>query len=91
MHWLLQRRGAIGLTSPGRSLVRRLPHPVELQVLEASVERREVPGGGRIDVNRYYSPDESWIALSFDGDGGLAAERFRAEARRVISSRAVPA
>jgi hypothetical protein len=81
--WFLQRREGVALTAPGRGLTGVLPQPVKLSRLAASIERRQLPGSGTMEIRHDYNPDESWVAFSFDQGGGLAAARFGREARRV--------
>lgn len=83
--WLLERRTAVGLTSPGRALTQHLPQPVAHSELANSVQRRALPGGGSgIEVKASYDPDECWIAVTVTQQGELESTTLGAEARLIV-------
>jgi hypothetical protein len=83
--WLLARRSAVSLTSPGRALNTELPRPVTLAQYTDAVIRRPLPGGvGAVEIKHDYDPDESWVALTFTGSGDLEAAEFGRDACVIV-------
>jgi hypothetical protein len=83
--WLLARRSAVSLTSPGRAMIAELPRPVSFNDFTAAVARRSLPGGaGTIELKRSYNPDESWVAATFNNRGGLEAVEFGRDACVIV-------
>jgi len=88
--WLLARRSAVSLTSPGRALKIELPRPVTLAQYTDAVIRRPLPGGiGAVEIKHDYDPDESWVALTFTGSGGLEAAEFGRDACVIVERETV--
>jgi hypothetical protein len=83
--WLLERRGAVSLTAPGRAMTADLPRPVTFASFTDAVARRPLPGGaGAVELKRSYDPDESWVAATFNRSGGLEAVDFGRDASVIV-------
>lgn len=83
--WLLARRSAVSLTSPGRAISAELPRPVSINDFTMAIERRALPGGvGSVELKHSYNPDESWVATTFDRDGDLEAVELGRDACVIV-------
>jgi hypothetical protein len=83
--WLLARRSAVSLTSPGRAITTELPRPVPFNDFTAAIERRPLPGGvGAVELKHSYSPDESWVAATFNRRGDIDAVEFGRDACVIV-------
>lgn len=83
--WLLARRSAVSLTSPGRAITAELRRPVSFSDFTAAVERRPLPGGvGAVELKHSYNPDESWVAATFNRRGNIEAVEFGRDACVIV-------
>jgi hypothetical protein len=83
--WLLARRRAVSLSSPGRALTAELPRPVSLSDFEDAAERRPLPGDvAAVELKRSYDPDESWVAATFNRRGNIEAVEFGRDACVIV-------
>jgi len=88
--WLLARRSAVSLTSPGRAIRDDLPRQLPLAQFADAVTRRPLPGGvASVEITRSYEPDESWVAATFNRRGELEAVEFGEDARVIVSRETV--
>jgi hypothetical protein len=88
--WLLARRSAVSLTSPGRAVRTELPQPVPLTQFAAAVVRRPLPGGAAsVELKHSYDPDESWVAATFNRRGDLETVEFGRDARVIVERETV--
>jgi beta-lactamase superfamily II metal-dependent hydrolase len=83
--WLLARRSAVSLTSPGRALRAELARPVSISDFTAAIDRRPLPGGvGSVELKHSYDPDESWVAATFNRRGDLEAVELGRDACVIV-------
>ena len=83
--WLLARRRAVSLTSPGRAITVELPRPVSFSDFTAAVARRPLPGGvGTVELKHAYNPDESWVAATFNSRGDIEVVEFGHDACVIV-------
>jgi hypothetical protein len=88
--WLLARRSAVSLTSPGRAVSGELPQPVPLTEFANAVVRRPLPGGAAsVEVKRSYDPDESWVAATFNRRGNVEAVELGRDACLIVGRETV--